>query len=184
MSDDLRYSLRFPLRRDTPSALITALQALAARGNATVAETAGLPPMVARYFQAGDFFGEAEPGPPTTRIEPLRARGGPDEPIWRLHYDRQMRDDEYWNGGMYLIYWLLSFAAYDGMVGQMVSQTDYLQIIHKQGVHLVETNMAQTSSVPEPFSVGLLDGPPVLQVRQTNWLHLADYLTSISDFSE
>ena len=126
MSDRYHYVLDFWLRRDTPAPLVSSLRALTGGGVPDEADLSALPPLVASYFRSGDFVGGALPAI-TTRLQPsgmtFRAES-PGDAVWLLHYERVFHDDEFWNGGMYLIWWLFQFAARQGHLATMRMEFD------------------------------------------------------------
>lgn len=162
MSDHYHYALDYTLRRDTPEALITALTALT--GGQPVPEVAlkALPGMVAEYLRSGDFVGTLGPDRPITRISRLGTpyrEETPGDPMWMFHYERVFHDDEFWNGGMYLIYWLFQFAAEQGHLAVMRLVFDTPpQIFTLIDGDIVTTDLTYNPETHQPLA--FRDSPP------------------------
>ncbi len=125
---------------------------------------ADLPPLVQRYLRRGDFTGE-DTGPGTGPVPRIAGTGmpfrapAPHDPVWRLHYERRFHDDEFWNGGMYLIWWLFQFAAGQGHLAVMLLQSDTPpEIYTRVGDDVVTTTLGYT---PETHrALDYRDTPP------------------------
>jgi len=123
MSDRYHYILDFGLRRDTPRAVIDALTARAQGQDPAASDLAELPEIVAGYLSVPDFTGGYEPQA-STRIRAERSTHIADNPGWHLHYERLFHDDEYFNAGIYFIWWLFSLAAGQGHLAVKLTEYD------------------------------------------------------------
>lgn len=153
MSSYYHYTLNFTLRRDTSQALIGAFEALTERRFPTKDMVSALPSLVQEYLLSGDNLGS---GGFTARLSPAAMtfrEQNPEDPAWQLHYERVFHDDEFWNGGMYLIYWLFQFAAEDGPLGTMQLLFDCPpEILTKVGDDIIRTKLAYNPEEHRPLS--------------------------------
>lgn len=185
MSDYYHYTLNFLLRRDTPPALIGGLQALSDGRLPREDEVDGLPTTIRQYLLWGDNV-SVEPGVFSTR---LGATGhtfkteAPGDACWRLHYERVFHDDEFWNEGMYLIYWLVQFAAEDGQLGIMQLEFDKPpEILTKHGDEIITTTLAYNPEEHRALSYreGPLDAEAPIVVERTSRQNLPELLGHIA----
>lgn len=183
MSSYYHYTLNFTLRRETPQALVSAFEALTERRFPTKDMVSDLPPVVQEYLLSGDNLGS---GGFTARLSPAAMtfrEQSPADPAWQLHYERVFHDDEFANGGMYLIYWLFQFAAEDGQLGTMQLLFDCPpEILTKIGDDIIRTTLAYNPEEYRPLShrQGLLDADAPIAVAKSSRHNLPELMGHIA----
>ena len=138
MSDYYLFNFRFAISTDAPASLLSAL-CTASRGGAVPRDQLSDLPLIVHDYLAGEGF----PGDGVHQFNK-------EMDAYLLRLSRTFHDDEYFNGGIYFPYWLMSFAARDGQLGTMhqINGDTPPVILTKVGPLLHETEMAYS---PDEF---------------------------------
>ncbi len=190
MSDHMHFTLNFRIRRDTPIALQNALSALADRRLPDEADLADMPELVAEYLRCpnapegldGDGFTYRY-----SRSGEVFRTESPADATHHVHVERLFHDDEYYNGGMFFIYWLFQFAAEDGHLA--VERLDFdtpPTIYTRHGDDILITRLAYNPEEYRPLAyrkTPLDAGSPIVVAKTTrqNLSELLDGLGSMLD---
>ncbi|PID36813.1 MAG: hypothetical protein CR993_03235 [Rhodobacterales bacterium] len=192
MSDYLHFTLNFTIRRDTPIALQNALSALAARRLPDEGDLSALPELVAEYLRLPDVPEGLDGDGFTYRYSrsgtPFHIEN-PGDPTHHVHVERRFHDDEYYNGGMYFIYWLFQFAARDGHLAVEQLEFDTPPTIYtRYGDEILITRLAYNPEEYRPLAYRQtpLDAESPIVVVETirqNLTELLDGLRAMIDAS-
>jgi hypothetical protein len=145
MSDYYLFNLRLRIDAGTPEALHVALTKRARGETPSKEDVATLPGMAQVYL-----LGAKGPGDgvhlyePTKIFDPTLPAGQPQyRDGYLLRLSQTFHDDEYFNGGMFYPYWLMSLAA-NGQLGtmQQINGDDPPVVLTRVGSLLHETSLA------------------------------------------
>lgn len=189
MSDYYRFCLNFKIRRDAPRALHAALRDLSERRLPDEADLAELPPVVADYLR--------HPHPPEgldgdgftyryARTGMVLREERSEDPTHAIHIERTFHDDEYWNGGVYFIFWLFQFASGDGHLATMLLEFDTPpEIYTRHGDDILITRLRYNPEEFRPlaFREGPLDEVNPIVVSETVRQNLREFLMNISEMA-
>lgn len=185
MSDHYLFHLTFAVREDAPAQLKSALAKRSAGKMPTAEEVSDLPPIVQSYLRSGGAPGDGiycfHPCGPRSKFsngQMVEIGWEPHEGSHLLRMAHTFHDDEYWNGGMFYVFWLYQFVAYDGPIGtmQQTNGNDPAAILTKVDNHIVET--ATT------FDHSNRDKDKPISIDRTQSFDLSQMLDQLADFAD
>jgi hypothetical protein len=192
LSSYYRYQLFCTLRTDAPPILHRALTAAAARAPLSMSEMADLPPIVADYLAYESVMGEgvqvyAPQGPGRVVDGQVVIDMASPHTHYVFAMVRTFHDDEYWNGGVYLPYWLMQFIADDGPIGtrQQTNGNEPPAILTRVGGDIIVSNTAYAPARFWPMpGAAAPDGEAPLVFESHDRFNLAKRLQDLAMFAD
>lgn len=193
MSDHYLFHLTFDVRQDAPPQLKAALTKRANDEVPTEEEVSPLPEIVQTYLRSGGV-----PGDGVYCFHALGPRGKyrdgkmvevgwePHEGSHRLRMAQTFHDDEYWNGGIFYIFWLYQFVAYDGPIGtmQQINGNAPASILTKMGERIIETSLAYNPGEFWPIPGQAAPDPETpMVINRTQSYNLPEVMAGLADFA-
>lgn len=194
MSDHYLFHLTFDMRHDAPPQLQAALTKRANGEVPTEEDVTDLPKMVQNYLRRGGPPGDGiycfhNKGPRSKFIDGKMVEIGwePHEGSHYLRMAQTFHDDEYWNGGMFYIFWLYQFVAYNGPIGTM-QQTNGnapAAILTKVDDTVLETALAYTPGEFWPMQGQATPDPETpMVIKRTQPYHMPEMMAGLASFAD
>ena len=159
MSSHFHFTMNFQTRRDMPAPVAAAIAALSNGQQPDQTDLAALPELIAEYLGGKANQGDVDAGGGAWRFTPINLYSRaekPDDPTHLLHMERVFHDDEYFNAGVFFVFWLFQFACDGHLAVELTSDSLAPTLFARHGDNILITTLAYD---PDEFATPATQRP-------------------------